>query len=444
MEDIKKKIVIIGGGSPTWTPSMLVDILRLRDKFKSHIVLVDVNEKQAEIMAKLGRRMIEQANASTTLQTTTNRKNALLDADFVITCFDVGGGERRRNDVEIAAEHGIYNEGNTVGSSSIFHALRQIPVITEICKEIRKLCPDAWLINCSNPMSCLCMTAHCNGVEKIAGWCSGIYAAKAILSDFLGVKEDKLEIVAGGLNHFTWITKIKVNGKNVYPELKDKMWKMKFLKWKDWGTWAIAPELYRIHGLFPSGGDDYVADFYPFFSDTKKYGLESLKTHFDKLNRSYKKRVDKCLRQASGKEAIEPELTTAKVEKLRGPVKIIGALSNKMAVKTNEFCNIRNKGFVDNISSNAIVEVPVMIDSSGISGINIGQLPTGIIATMQSAVYQQELTVKAGMTGNYQLVLQALLLDPQIDSIDNAKRLLKKLFKQNEKYLPNFERKDVK
>ena len=146
------KVVIIGGASLTWTPNLMADLVRLRNVVPSRIVLVDVNKERLALMQKLGDRlsavaaqagMVREAGSGVTVESTTDRREALRDADFVLTTFDVGGNEARRRDVETLLKYGIYNEGNTVGSASIFHAFRQISLV-------------AHLTRCSGQMPTIC------------------------------------------------------------------------------------------------------------------------------------------------------------------------------------------------------------------------------------------------------------------------------------------------
>ncbi len=427
------KIAVIGGGSSTFMPSAISDLIKAEELKGSKLVLMDVDISALQIMAKFGRRVVEETKASIKVEDTIDRHEALDGADFVITTFGVGGIEGWKKDYQISNKYGVdHGIADSVGPGGISRALRHVPVIVDIAKDMEKLCPSAWLINYSNPMSSLCYAVNEYTNIEVIGLCTCITGATEFFANIYQVEPYQVQITAAGINHLTWLLDLRIKGKEIKNEdlcsLLDT--KIKELRFPVIGP--VAMELYKVYGLFPINRDSHVAEFYSFFygKNAKKYGLEDVNTSA-KFDREKTEVIDK-IKKKERPTGVKGEVAT----------KIIGAI-HKDENKIFEAVNIPNNGSLIGLPDNAIVEVPVVIGSYGYRPLTTDSLPNGIIPILYSHFVQQQLTVKAALSGDKDLVLQALLLDSNITSMQQARDILEEILRTYASYLPRFNKKSI-
>ena len=422
------KIAVIGGGSSTFMPSAIGDLIKAEELKGSKLVLMDIDSSALEIMANFGRRVVEETKASIKIEDTTDRHEALDGANFVITTFGVGGIEGWKKDHRISKKYGIYHGiADSVGPGGISRALRHVPVIVDIAKDMEKLCPSAWLINYSNPMSSLCYAVNEYTNIKIIGLCTCITGAKEFLANIYKVEPYEVQITAAGINHLTWLFDLHIKGEKIKNE---NLYSLLETKIKEFSSPAIGPvamELYKWYGLFPINHDCHVAEFYPFFygKNAKKYGLEGVNIP-DMFDKGKTEVIDK-IKKKERPTGVESEIATEIIEAM---------LKNENRIF--EAANVPSNGSLIDLPDNAIVEVPVVIGSYGYRSLAMGSLPKAIISVLHSYIVQQQLTVEAALTGDKKLALQALLLDSNISSIQQAKDILEEILETYVPHLPRF------
>ena len=244
-----KRIVIIGAGSH-FTPGLLGDFISAGELAGSIIVLHDIEPSGMEIMERLGKRMVEEKGASLKIESTLDRREALKGADFVISTIRVGALDAHALDIKIPLKYHIYQGvGDTVGPGGLFAAFRHIPVTVEFCRDMEELCPEGWLLNFTNPMTTVCRAARKTTQIKVAGLCHGIFGTRRFLADYLGAEVNQFQVQAAGINHFTWIYDMRLNGEDAYPLLEKK------LAESGPSTQPVSFKLCQIYGLYPSPGD---------------------------------------------------------------------------------------------------------------------------------------------------------------------------------------------
>lgn len=441
------KIAIIGAGSLAFTPNVLADIAKSKDLTGSNVCLMDIDEQRLDLMAKLADRIKKEKKADITVSTTTDRSEALKNADYVIISIAVGT-DVEKFDVEIPRKYGIYaSVGDTTGPQGFARALRHIPVMVDIARDVEKICPNAYVLNVTNPMTALCTAIHKTTKINLIGLCVGIYIAKNFIAKLLNENPENISVIAGGINHFTWIKEILVKGQNVYPrfheiwEKSKKMYDRTQMIEKFRGHY-ISLLLYDKFGLFPSPSDSHVAEFLPYFlrEDREKglvYGL-TLYPEGTIYDPKWRERAwSQLVKWASGEASID-ELFTGSFREETLLVRVLESLVSGR----NDFYeagNVPNAGAILNLPEDVVVEVPIVVGNVGVKPVQIGPLPEAITGILRQQLAHINLTVEAALTGNRKLALQALVMHPLTPSLEVAEKILDDLLKYESKYLPQFQ-----
>ena len=423
----KKKIVIIGAGSH-FTPGLLGDFAGAEELAGSTVVLHDIEAAGMEIMTKLGRRMVKEKGVDLHIESTLDRREALTDADFVISTIRVGGLDAHRKDIEIPLKYDIYQGvGDTVGAGGLSVALRHIPVTIEFCRDMEELCPDAWLFNFTNPMTAVCRAARKVTDIKIVGLCHGIFGTRRFLADYLGVQINDFHVQAAGINHFTWIYDMRHNGEDAYPLLREK--------YAEVGpkTQPVSFQLFEIYGLYPSPGDRHVAEFLPFYHRKEADGGAKYGLHLRNVDAMEGSKDEYWARLSAQADGTQPLNDYGSGEEVKGIITAL--LEDKNSIHV---VNVPNRGAIPHLPDIAVVEVTAMVGAGGMKSICVDELPQGITAMLQTRIAQQELTVDAALTGDKNLALQALLADPMTRAVEDAKKLIDELLEAHAEHLPQF------
>ncbi len=423
----KTKVVIIGAGSASFGPGLLCDAFHCRALEGSPLVLVDTDAEALETMANLARQMNERSAVKLKIEHTTNRREALPDAEFVITCVAIRRNELWKLDWEIGRKYGIRQVlGENGGPGGLSHSLRNIPVILDICGDMERLCPDALLINFTNPESRVCMAVDRYSRIECVGLCHGFFMSIDSISRITGIDAREIDGKAAGLNHFTWFTELwrKSTGEDLYPLLQKKALTCdpKFL--------PLSLELLDKFGLFPSPSDDHIGEYLPYAWE--KCGLHGY--DFDQADRERRELWKIVTEIARGEMPVDSLLARPSGEIAFDIIRAILTNSNELMPAVN----IPNEGCITNLPREAIVEVPALANASGICGLSIGELPKAIAALCEHQVRVQELVVEAAATGSRELALQALLIDPVVHSLEAARKTLDELLWAHAPYLPQF------
>lgn len=424
----------MGAGSMQFSLITIYDIIRHPKLYGSTLVLVDIDEEKLKLTEKIAKQLNEKFEAKLKIEKTLDRKNALDGADFIISAVEVEREKRWKLDCEIPLKYGIKQVvGECGGPGGLFHALRIIPIVLEICRDVEDICPDALFINYSNPMTRVCRAISRYTKVKFIGLCYGIYIQLAALAHFLGVKPQDLDGKAAGLNHFTWIVDLRFkDGRDAYPVLREKL-----RQTQDYFQ-PLCREMYFKFGLYPSPSDGHIAEFLSFGYDKmrpEERGYEGwIKPYYRHLQGLQEMAISIAEGDLSPLKKLEE---TWEVYKEGQAIDIINA------IVTNErylelAVNVPNEGHITNLPQNAIVEVPALIDSSGIHPLSVGRLPQGIASLCLTQINIAELNVEAAVTGSRELALQAMLIDPVVNNIDVAEEVFNELLKVHAPLLPQF------
>lgn len=433
------KICFIGAGSTIFAKNVLGDAMLTSSLQDAEIALYDIDEnrlKESELMLQTINKNSNQNRAK--IQSFSDRKEALKDANFVINAIQVGGYKPSTViDFEIPKKYGLQQTiGDTTGIGGIFRGLRTLPVMFDIAKEMEEVCPDAWLLNYTNPMAILTMGMLKATKIKTVGLCHSVQVCVPELFEHLGIKDqynlDEFQWKIAGINHMAWLLEINRNGKDFYPEIR-RLASEIANPHKD----SVRFELMKHFGYYITESSEHNAEYHPYFIK-KNYPelIEQLQIPIDEYLR-------RCVDQIAGWETQRDEIVNdGSLEHTRSreyASYIMDAITT--GTPTMIAGNVLNKGLITNLPEDCCVEVPCLVDKNGVQPTYVGKLPTQLAALNRTNINVQELTVEAAMTLEKDKIYQAALMDPHANSelsISEIKAMVDELIAAHGDYLPAY------
>jgi alpha-galactosidase len=418
---MKNRIVLIGAGSAQFGLGTLGDIFKNKALAGSSILLHDINPQAMGKVEGIAQQFIREKELPYTLSATTSRQEALQDATFCIISIEVGDRYKLwEQDWKIPLQHGIHQVfGENGGPGGLFHSLRIIPPILEICDDINTICPDAHVFNFSNPMSRICHTVNTKYPNlKLIGLCHEIASLPMHLPHILETPLSNLSFKAGGLNHFSVLLEIeyKDTGKDAYPDVRERAPKY----FENMPERGLFREILERFGYLPITTDSHFGEYVPW--------AHSVADHKGILN-FYSMYKTWCLEQVP-LSRIEgtPDEEYWRVAPIMAGI-LTDSRHKELAV------NIPNDGFIDNLPRDLVVEVPATVDKDGVHGVKLGALPKGIAGLLRNQASVHDLTTEAVLTGSREIALQALLVDPVVHSVRAAEQTLDTILELQSRYL---------
>lgn len=397
------RITFLGAGSAVFTRQLLVDILRYDDLPEVEIALQDIDPDRLEIARGTAEHVAQRLGKPIRVTASLDRRDMLEGATAVVIMVQVGGIEATRVDLEVPARYGLRQTiGDTTGVGGVFRGLRTFPVISEIARDVRELCPDAWVLNYTNPMTLNVWWWSVVAPEiKVAGLCHSVYWTAHDLSELVGVPFEGVEYSAAGVNHQAWLTDWTSEGRSLYPLLDAKLAEDPELLRR------VRVEMYRRIGFYPTETSEHSAEYLPWFlqSDEQvaRYRLEPLV--YLGISEENVAEVEQVRRQLAAQEPLTlPDEGAAEYAP-----QIIHSLLTGAERKIH--VNVPNVGLIDNLPQDAVVEVPALVDGRGVRPLRVGSIPTAGAALNRTLLSVAELTVQAALTGDLRAVGQAVLID---------------------------------
>ncbi len=472
----KLKIVMVGGGSYQWTPVLGRDLMLHEHLRGSTFMLYDIDPVPLPPIQKLMKRIASAAGTGFRVRATTDPCEAFSGADYAILSITTGGYDMMEHDLAIPARYGIYQTvGDTVGPGGLVRALRNVPVIVEIGRMMEKYCPDAWMLNLTNPMTVLTRTFLRESTIKTVGLCHELFGTMELLLEIFGLEDQtnlatqslmgvermidaagehlwqrEMTIEVGGINHCIWMRKLNVRGEDGF-ELLHKFLEApeRFVrrmppppgkKEREPGSLALMTQnhklkldLFKIYNCLPAAGDRHVAEFYPYLLHDEKYAAErfGFGPYSIEWQRDSRAMFMKWMKWWNSGEM---PLNMERSEELASD--IIVALSGGRPV--NAVVNRPNQHRIANLPKDAVVESMALVDAGGIHPFAIGNVPPAVGNLLIRHVINQEMTIDAALTGDRDLALQVLLNDPLTRDFDDAAQMLDEMLKATQAYLPQF------
>lgn len=427
-----EKIVILGGGGP-YTPAIVQSIAQSGEALSgSEICLQDVDPSYLGLMTKLGERMADEAKTTLRFTSTVDTKKALDGATFVITNFRVGGVEALRFDEEIPRKYGVYGQ-ETSGPGGTFMAQCSIPAVLDYCHAIEEMCPDAWLINYTNPTNFIADAVRRETKIKCLGLCEGYVYGQHMVSDIMKVPANDVHVFTSGINHHTWIVDLHVQGKEAYPLLRRRGAEaLEKDREKYSRAMSFALELLQICGFWPTLPNYWFPYYY--YEEALSSHPHPLYSHFKEVKGKFYKDLESMAR-GDGPVFLD---TASPYVGSHGDfaAKVIAAISTNSAEEY--VVNVPNNGAITSLPQDAIVEVNAIVGKSGARPLCPGAMPKFTLAVMSPMIVWQELSVDAALTGDRDVLLQALIADPLMTSIEKAKKIRDELLEAHKAYLPQY------
>ncbi|WP_105176710.1 6-phospho-beta-glucosidase [Clostridium cagae] len=434
----KLKIAIIGGGS-SYTPEIIEGFIKREGELPvKEIYLVDIKdgEEKLNIVGNLAKRMIKKVGLDIKIILTLDRREALKDADFVTTQFRIGGLDARVRDEKFPLKYDVLGQ-ETVGPGGLAKALRTIPVILDICKDMKELCPNAYLINFTNPSGMVTEAVNKYTNIKCIGLCNVPIHMKMDIAKMLDVDTKDLFIEFVGLNHLVWGRKVWYKGEDITKKVIEGLKDGASLTMKNISDLKWPVEFLDALKMIPCPYHRYYYMTDRLLDEEKKSAQDGqLGTRAEQV-----KRVEKKLFELYKNENLDVKPT--QLEKRGGAyysdaaVSLISAIYNdKKEIHT---VNIKNNGIIKGIPNDAIIETNCLIDKRGATPLALtGDLEIKILGLIQSVKAYETLAVESAITGDKNTAIMALTNNPLISSIDKSIKLVNELIEINKCYLPQF------
>jgi alpha-galactosidase len=410
------KIAFIGGGSVQWVPELVSDFALTETLNGAQLVLHDVDAESLKRMLPLCRRITQQHQSTIQVTATLDRAEALRWADFVVLCISVGGLAAMRNDLEIPEKYGIYQAvGDTVGPGGLARGLRHIPFALQLARDMEQLCPQAWLLNLTNPMTVICRAVTKATRIRAIGLCHEVAGVREGLSFLLQTLVEQIMLKVGGINHLPVIVDCRIGGQDGFARLRQWLAGRDVLAEVDKSEMrsvfevfndqlAVKATLFQQTGVLYGAGDRHVAEFFPGFLDEAnerglRYGVRlTTVEHRQEMARQRRDSLDSYEPpDALSGEQLAPIMAAL----LGGPAGVF-------------VVNVPNRGQIENLPRQAVVECMAFVDASGVWPLSVGELPPSAHAVVAAHVDRQELIVEAGLTGHMELARTALASDPLV------------------------------
>ena len=427
------KLVVVGAGSVIFGVDLLSDLFQTPELRGCRLALVDVDAAKLERMAGLAARLNEASGWGVSLEASVDRATVLSAADFVVTAVEVRRDDLWRLDHELCLKHGFPSVlSENAGPGGLSHAFRTIPLVIDICRDVERLCPEALLINYTNPEGRICLAIRRHTGVRAVGLCHGV-AGSALWAAFLLERQpEDIEILAAGVNHFTWVTGLRDrrSGEDLYPAFRRR------LAEQPPEVQPLSRLLFERFGLFPTTGDDHVGEFIGWAHEvigTKGFDFAGQEGERERLSRHLED-------WNAGTESVGPLLREPPREKVLG-ISAAGLVADLVTGRSapKHSLILPNDGYIDNVDAGAVVEVPGVIEEGKVGGLPVGSLPGHIASMVAREVEIQELVVDAAVTGSRELALQALLIDPVVHSARAADAFLDEVLSVHRPYLPSFQ-----
>ena len=416
------KIVFLGATSMSFGLSMLRDIFASSDLCGSTLTLVGRNPATLSKTAELAKLLNKKSGAGLIVEQTTDRRAALKGASFVVNATAIDRNRLWKLDWEVPRKYGIrHTLGENGGPGGLMFTLRTLPLVFDIVREMQELCPKALFVNFSNPENRIIHALGKYSPICALGLCHGIFMGQGAVADIMGLPYEHVDVWGAGLNHSQCLLQIRdrKTGEDLYPRLREKE------RTFDPSFLPLTRRLFRAFGYWMTCSDDHLGEYLAYGWEGGEHGYDFAADERDRAGFAAE------LERVIGGAPIPAYWLKPSGE--RGAAAIGGVLHNKKRVLESGI--VFNRGTVPNLPAEAAVEVPVMTDAAGIHPISLGPLPDAIAKLLTTQVNVQQLAVEAAVRASKEIALQALLIDPVVNSASAAVKLLDDLWEVNRPYI---------
>jgi len=436
------KITFIGAGSFGFTRTLVRDILTFPLLADSTLCLMDIDEERLSYITRAVQRIVKEGKYPAKVEATRDREKALTGANAVLCTILAGGLDVWRHDIEIPKKYGVdTNIGDTRGPSGIFRALRTIPVMLGICRDMERLCPDAILLNYTNPMAMLCRAMQRETKVRVTGLCHSVQGTAEMLARWIGAPAHEVDYLCAGINHQAWYVEYKWKGKDAYPLLRAAVEKEEI-----YNEEIVRNEMFKHLGYYVTESSGHNSEYNWWFRKRpdliEKYCLHGtgwnpgkygyILDEYGNREKTWKSDIAKWLE--------DPKPLDLKRGKEYAAY-IINAYMGGEPFRFNG--NVANRALITNLPEGACVEVPVFADRQGFNPVHVGALPPQCAALTGTSVAVEEMAIEACLAGDPTGVFRAVAFDPlsaAVLSLAEIRQMVNEMLEKNRAHLPTFKR----
>ncbi len=440
------KIALIGAGSAVFTRNLCSDILLAPALEHSTIALMDIDEGRLAQARALVQALIDGRGLDAKVEATTDRREAVRGADFVVTTFQQGGLEAYELDIAIPRKYGVEQcVGDTLGPGGVFRSLRTIPVLLELCDELDELAPDALLLNYVNPMAANCWAVDAATGRPHVGLCHSVQGTSEMLARWIGVSIDDVVYRCAGINHQAFFLEFRRGAEDLYPRIWEAIERREAEAEE-----PVRIDMMRSFGYFVTESSGHASEYLPYWRKSRRMVDEELVPRFsDPVNSWFGlgrsggylehclARLDASQREIDDLISGSTPLPTERTHEYGSY--IIEAIETHAPIRVNG--NVPNRGAIANLPEDCCVEVPCLVDANGIQPTVVGSLPPQLAALNRTNVNVQELIVEAALSGDTEAVHHAVALDPltaAVCTLGQIHAMVDELLEQQRQWLPQF------
>lgn len=435
------KIAFIGAGSLGFTRGLVRDILTFPLLRDATLSLVDIDPERLEFAQKAVQRIVDLGNYPAKVEATQDRAEALKGADIVLVTILAGGLDVWRHDIEIPNRYGVdTNIGDTRGPSGIFRALRTIPVMLDIARDMERYCPDATMLNYTNPMVLVCRAMQRETSIQLTGLCHSVQGTAEMLAKWIGAPMDEIAYTCAGINHMAWYTNYEWNGKDAYPLIRQAITERPEV----YNEEQVRNEMFLALDYYVTESSGHNSEYNWWFRKRPDL-IEKYCTHGTGWNpgessyiiKHYEERQNGWRDDAQKWFASDNPISLERGHEYAAY--IINALQGGEPFEFNG--NVPNTGLITNLPQNACVEVPVWASKQGLTSTYVGALPPSVALLTGLTSQLEELAIEGALTGDPRLIYQAIAHDPlsaAVLSLAEIKQMVNEMFAKNREYLPTF------
>ena len=431
------KIVFLGAGS-TFLASLFPDVIGIPGADSGVLALVDIDAGRLKYAAELGKKIVNiSGKKGWKVVATTDRTEVLEGADYVINCIEVSGTSCVGFDNNIPLEYGVDQcIGDTIGPGGLFKALRTVPVFLKVLKDIEKYCPNALVLNYTNPMSIMCLAANRASKVKVVGLCHSVQGSSHQLANYAGVPYPEVTWECAGINHLAWFTRFEHNGESLYPRLLENMKKKE--------TYELDPvrlEMMKHFGYFITESSGHLSEYLPYWRKRPELIKKFCRDRYLGESGFY----------ANNWPTWRNDMDNIRKEQLNDTREIKLDRTWEYASYIIEACEtnlpftfhgtVMNNSLITNLPQDNVVEVAVVANRSGLHPTRFGALPKQCAAICASNLSFIDLAAEAAIHRSKELAAQALMLDPltaAVCSLDEIREMTKRIFRAEKEFLPGF------
>lgn len=432
------KIAFIGAGSWGFTRKLVRDLLTFPSLQDATIALMDIDPVRLEFAKRAVLRIVAKGGYAAKVAVTSDRREALEGADAVLCTVLAGGVQVWRHDVEIPKQYGVdFNVGDTRGVAGIFRALRTIPLMLDICKDMEAVCPDAILLNYTNPMAMLCRAMQRSSTIRLTGLCHSVQGTAEMLARWIGAPIGEIDYLCAGINHLSFYLKYEWKGVDAYPLLRQAVSRPEV-----YNEEIVRNEMFKHLGYYVTESSGHNSEYNWWFR--KRQDLIERYCHPGTgwnpgehawILAEYLKRED-TWRDDAEKWFQQP------ISLKRGHEYAASIINAYLGGEPFEFNgNVPNTNLITNLPSGVCVEVPVLAKRRALNPMHVGELPPQLAALVNINIAVEEMAVEAALTGNPRLVFQACAYDPVTAaalSLAEIREMVQLMLDRNAAYLPQF------